>query len=198
MARAAAKTRRARTSEDEAGSSSVLQECLGVALIGGALLLGLALGSFSPADPVFEAASVQNRAGAVGASAAALLFGLFGMGAVVVVAAMAFLGGRLVLGLGVPKLVSRFWVGVPLLLITAATLPPLLAQAFPGALAGAPAGWLGRTLGCAQGLMLGAWGALLLNGVLALIGVLSLTGVSTGSGSPASGSPLGGILGTLP
>jgi hypothetical protein len=108
MARAAAKSRRAKVTADEGSSSPVVQECAGVALIGVSLLLGLALGSFSPSDPVFEAAEVQNRAGVVGASAAALLFGTMGMGAIVVVAAMAFLGGRLVLGLGVPKLASRF------------------------------------------------------------------------------------------
>ena len=51
----------------------MVQECAGVALIGVALLLGLALASFSPADPIFESAPVENRAGIFGASAAALL-----------------------------------------------------------------------------------------------------------------------------
>jgi S-DNA-T family DNA segregation ATPase FtsK/SpoIIIE len=194
MARAVARSRRAKVTADERSSSPVVQECVGVALIGVSLLLGLALGSFSPSDPVFQAAEVQNRAGVVGASAAALLFGIAGMGGIVVVAAMAFLGGRLVLGIGVPKLASRFWLGVPLLLVTAATLPPVLAEAFPGVLAGAPAGWLGRTLGGAETLLVGTWGALLLNGVLGLIGVLSLTGVSTGTALRAMGLVLGWFL----
>jgi hypothetical protein len=197
MARAAVKTRRAKVAEVEAGSSPIVQECVGIALIGAALLLGLALGSFSPVDPVFEAEPVQNRAGVVGASAAALLFGTMGMGAIVVVAALAFLGGRLVLGIGLPKLAARFWVGVPLLLVSVATLPPLLAEASPGLLAGAPAGWLGRTLGGTQSLLVGAWGALLLNGVLATIGVLSLTGVSTGTALRAVGVVLGWLGGLL-
>ena len=181
MARAAAKARRAKEVTEEAGSSSIVQECVGVALIGLALLLALALGSFSPGDPAFEAAPVQNRAGIFGASAAWILFGFLGMGAVVVVAAMAFLGGRLVLGLGLPRIASRFWVGVPLLLLTAATLPPLLAQVAPGVWTGVPEGWLGRTLGGTLRLLVGTWGALLLNGVMGLIGLLSLSGISTGA-----------------
>jgi hypothetical protein len=159
----------------------VIQECLGVGLLGLALLLALALASFSPADPVFEAVAVENRAGIVGASAAALLLGTLGLGAAPVVGALAVIGLRLVLGVGVPRLASRFWVGAGLLLVAAASLPPLLERSFGGRVSELPDGALGRFLAAGESLMVGSWGALLLNSALALIGVLSLTGISTGA-----------------
>ena len=93
-------------------------------MLGLALLVGLALATFSIADPVFETGPVSNRAGLFGAGAAALLFGTLGIGAVVVVGAVGVFGARLVLGFGIPRLASRFWVGAPILLVTVATLPP--------------------------------------------------------------------------
>ena len=73
MARAAARGRKTRERSDEGVSARVVRECAGVGLLGLALLLMLALASFTPADPIFEAAPVENLAGVVGASAAALL-----------------------------------------------------------------------------------------------------------------------------
>jgi len=197
MARAAAKTRRSRSAAREIISRRVVQECVGVGLLGLALLLALALASFSPADPVFEAVRVENRAGAFGASAAALLLGTLGLGAAVVVGVLAVIGLRLVLGIGVPRLASRFWVGAALLLVSAASLPPLLESSFGGRVAELPDGALGRFLTAGESLLVGSWGALLLNAALALIGVLSLTGISTGAALHAVGVVLGWLSGVL-
>jgi S-DNA-T family DNA segregation ATPase FtsK/SpoIIIE len=177
-------------------SSRVVRESAGVALLGVALLLVLALASFSPDDPVFESAQVANRAGVLGASASALLFGFLGVGAWVAVAGLGFLGGRLVLGLGMPPLASRFWATAPLLLVATATLPPLLDGAFPGSV-DLPAGALGRTLAGGESLLVGVWGALLLNLVIAAVGLLSLTGVSTGAALRALGVGVGWVGGLL-
>jgi len=197
MARASASTRRSRARSGEGFSSRVVQECAGVGLLGLALLLTLALATFEPSDPVFEMARVSNRAGALGASAAALLFGMLGMGAYAVVVAAALLGGRLVLARGVPRLASRFWLGVALLLVAGAALPPLLAEVWPGRAGALPAGWLGRALGATERLLLGAWGALLLNAVFGAIGVLSLTGLSTGRALRGLGVTLGWLAAAL-
>jgi S-DNA-T family DNA segregation ATPase FtsK/SpoIIIE len=197
MAKAAARGRRSSARESAGRSARIVQECLGVGLIGLALLLGLALATFSATDPVFEAAPVANRAGAFGASAAALLLGILGLGSAVLVAALAFVGGRLVLGLALPRLTSRFWVGVPLLLVAAASLPPLLIEALPGRFADLPQGALGRVLAGAESLLVGRWGALLLNGVMLLVGVLSLTGISSGAALRALGVALGWLGGAL-
>ncbi len=196
MARAASRRRSAARADDSV-TRRVVEECVGVGLIGVALLLTLALGSFSPADPIFEQAPVANRAGIFGASAAALLLGVLGCGAFVVVAALAVLGVRLLLGMGPPRLASRFWVGAVLLLIAVGTFPPLLQSSFPGLLAGLPGGALGNVLSDAQRLLLGSTGALLLNAVLVTIGVLSATGVSTGAALRGVGVGLGWLAGGL-
>jgi hypothetical protein len=176
----------------------VLAECAGVALIGLAALLALALGTFAPSDPVFESGPVANRAGVIGASAAALLFGILGLGAVVLVASLALLGGRLALGLRLPRLGSRFWVAAPLLLLAAAALPPLLDRLAPGGRLGElPAGWLGHSLANAGADLLGTWGALLVAGVVALVGLLGLTGISSGTALRSLGLAIGWLLGLL-
>ncbi|MBW1688277.1 MAG: DNA translocase FtsK 4TM domain-containing protein [Deltaproteobacteria bacterium] len=197
MARAAGRTRRSKSAAREGISRRVVYECVGVGLLGLALLLALALASFSPADPVFEAVAVENRAGMVGASAAALLLGTLGLGAAVVVGALAVIGFCLVLGIGVPRLASRFWAGAGLLLVAAASLPPLLESSFGGRVAELPDGALGRFLAAGESLLVGSWGALLLNSALALIGVLSLTGLSTGAALRALGVVLGWFGGVL-
>jgi S-DNA-T family DNA segregation ATPase FtsK/SpoIIIE len=170
---------------------------VGVGLLGLALLLALALASFSAADPVFETVPVENRAGVVGASSAALLLGTLGLGALVVVGVLAVLGLRLVLGIGMPRLASRFWVGATLLLVAAASLPPLLERSFGGRLAELPDGALGRFLTAGESLLVGSWGALLLNTALALIGLLSLTGISTGTALRGLGVAVGWLGGAL-
>jgi S-DNA-T family DNA segregation ATPase FtsK/SpoIIIE len=198
MARAAARGRRSKAREAGASvSSRVVRECVGVVLLGATLLLALALVTHSAQDPIFESAPVANRAGVVGASAAALLFGLLGVGAWIAVAGLGFLGARLVLGMGPPPLASRFWVGAPLLLLAAATLPPLLGRPFPGAVAGLPDGALGRALAGGESPLVGVWGALLLNAVIAAVGLLSLTGVSTGAALRGLGIGAGWLVGLL-
>jgi S-DNA-T family DNA segregation ATPase FtsK/SpoIIIE len=164
-----------------------------VALLGVSLLAALALATFVPSDPVFERAPVGNRAGILGATAAALLFGGFGLGALVCVGAAAVLGGRLALGRGLPAPTSRFWVSSALLLLSSATLPLLIQSAFPGTLEGVPRGALGRWLAGGQSLFIGVWGALLCNALLLVLGVLSATGASTG----ALLGGLGALLGAL-
>jgi len=164
-----------------------------VALLGLALLAALALATFVPSDPVFERAPVGNRAGILGATAAALLFGGFGLGALVCVGAAAVLGARLVIGRGLPAATSRFWISSALLLISSATLPVLIESAFPGTLEGVPRGALGRWLASGQSLFIGVWGALLCNALLLVLGVVSATGASTG----ALLGGLGALIGAL-
>ena len=164
-----------------------------MALLGLALLAALALATYVPSDPVFERAKVGNRAGILGATAAALLLGGFGLGALVCVGAAAVVGARLALGRGLPAPTSRFWVSSALLLLSSATLPPLLQSAFPGVLAGVPRGALGRWLAGGESLFIGVWGALLTNALLLVIGAVSATGASTGALLGAAGALLGGI-----
>lgn len=197
MARATARARRRKKSGRDESSSRILQECVGVGLLGLALLVGLALVTFSIADPVFETGPVSNRAGLFGAGAAALLFGTLGIGAVVVVGAVGVFGARLVLGFGIPRLASRFWVGAPILLVTVATLPPLLDRAFGGRFGELPAGALGLQLAAGESFLVGVWGALLLNGVIFTIGALSATGISTGAALRAVGIGVGWLGGLL-
>jgi S-DNA-T family DNA segregation ATPase FtsK/SpoIIIE len=164
-----------------------------VALLGASLLCVLALATFSPADPVLERSPVSNRAGTLGATAAALLFGTLGCGAWILVGTLLLVGMRLVLGKGVPPPTSRFWIGWPLLLVATATLPPLLAELLPGPFAGLPRGALGGALADNQSWLLGSWGALLVNGALAGIGVLCATGISTSAALGAVGATLGAL-----
>jgi S-DNA-T family DNA segregation ATPase FtsK/SpoIIIE len=160
-----------------------------VALLGSALLTALGLGSFAPADPVFSRAPVANRAGMVGAAAAALLLPALGAGAWVATAAVGVLGGRLVLGRGVPSLWSRFWVGSALLLLSTATLPVLLGGWGGSLLQGA----LGARLAEAEALLVGRWGGVVANAALAAIGIVSLTGLSFGPLLEALGAAAGSL-----
>ena len=145
MARAAARGRRPLAGFQAVLSSRLAAECTGVLLLGLALLAALALATYVPSDPVFRRANVANRAGILGATAAALLFGGSGSGRSCCVGAAASIGARLVLGRGLPRVTSRFWGSAALLLLSFATLPPLLQAALPGFLAGVPAGALGRS-----------------------------------------------------
>lgn len=151
------------------------------------MLSGVALGTYSPADPVFELVAVSNRAGPVGATLAGWLFGAVGWGAVVVVAAVGWLGGSLVMGRGLPRVDSRFSVGTTLLLLSLATLPPILDSLAPGELGSPRAGALGEWLVGYEVLLLGSWGALLVSSLLALLGLLSVTGISAGAALAALG-----------
>jgi hypothetical protein len=192
MARAAAKsrTRRAgsrssRRASEEGGEEPILiaagSEIIGLVLIGLSLLAMLALATFSPEDPVGALVDVTNSAGPVGATLAGLLLRYLGAGSVVLVAACAFLGGRLVMSLPMPSLFSRFWIGVIVLVPTAAVLPPLLFNLAPESVPWVEPGWLGGEWSRLQTLLFGSAGALVLNSFLLALGVLSLTGISTGT-----------------
>jgi S-DNA-T family DNA segregation ATPase FtsK/SpoIIIE len=174
----------------------VVEECAGVALVGVALLAGIGLATFDPGDPVFSSAPVANRAGAVGATSAALLLRAFGFGAWVAAAGVGALGARLALGRGLLPLVSRQWVGGVLLLLASAALPVLLAGPGGGPVRGLPRGALGIALADAQALLVGRWGAVVFDAALGAIGLLAATGLSTGFVVEGVGA-VAGALGAL-
>ena len=197
MAKAAAKRsrKRATAAKKEGGSrlsQALVSEVAGIALLGFAALATLALATWSPTDPMLAFESVQNAAGIVGANLAGLLIGVLGWGGVVLVASTAFLGGRLVLGQGVPGLSSRLWVGSGLLIVAVSTLPPLLDGLAPGRFGAPEGGLLGESLAEFEQMLLSQWGALLVNGLLLLLGLLSVTGLSLGTALRGVG--LGGAL----
>ncbi len=162
-------------------------EFAGLALIGTALLGGLALATYSPHDPVGSLEPVMNRAGAAGATLAGWLFGGFGWGGAVVVGSMGWLGGRLVMGRGVPRADSRFWVGSALLVIAAASLPALLYEVTDARLGSPRSGAVGAWLVDYQVLLFSDWGALLVSGFVGVVGALSVTGISLGRALAALG-----------
>jgi S-DNA-T family DNA segregation ATPase FtsK/SpoIIIE len=157
------------------------------------LLAALALATYSAADPVLEDAAVANRAGMAGALVASLLLRGLGFGSFVIVGAAAVVGVRLALGRSLPPLASRFWLAAPLLLIAAATLPPVLHEAFPARIPALEGGVLGDFLTRREAWLFGTWGALLLNGVIFAIGCLSATGISTGAALTALGVGVGWV-----
>ncbi len=192
MARAAAKSRSrrggsrtSRREKEDADGEPILiaagSEIVGLVLIGVSLVATLALATYSPEDPVAELIEVTNGAGPVGATLASLLLSSLGAGAVVVVAAGAFLGGRLVMSLGLPGLFSRFWVGAGALIPTVAVLPSLLFNLAPESIPWIEPGWLGAEGSRFLTLLFGSAGALVLTSMLLLVGLLSLTGISTGT-----------------
>jgi outer membrane lipoprotein-sorting protein len=102
------------------------------------------------------------------------------------------------MGLGLPGPRSRFWPGGLLLLVSLATLPVLLHELAPGRLGSPGGGWLGGSLAHNEQLLMGRWGALLMNGFLLCVGLLSLSGISTGvaiaalaAGAAATGELVG-------
>ncbi|MFP6629625.1 MAG: DNA translocase FtsK 4TM domain-containing protein [Myxococcota bacterium] len=206
--RAAARRGRARGSKKASAATDFLArvggEFGGLVLIGIALLAGVALATYSPEDPVFALAEVANRAGPAGATLAGWLFDAVGWGAVVVVAAVGWVGGCLVLGRGLPRVDSRFSIGSTLLLVSAATLPPILDSLAPGELGSARAGALGEWLVGYEVLLFSGWGALLVSSLLAVLGLLSVTGISAGAalltlgrGTAVVGGVAAGLLGRL-
>ena len=197
MARAAARRRGPSERLPAAISGRVLEECLGVALIGLALLAAIALATYTATDPVFERGLVANRAGVIGATVAALLFRGLGTGAAVLVGVVAVIGTRMLIGRGLPHPASRFWVGSLLLLLSVATLPPLLPSAVANSAGHVGGGALGELLAGYQRWLVGIWGALLLNGVLLAIGCLSFTGISTSAALAAFARGVGWLSGAL-
>jgi S-DNA-T family DNA segregation ATPase FtsK/SpoIIIE len=192
MARAASRSRSGRSASrserrrERSGADGTLlvaagSEIVGLILIGLALVATLALATYAPEDRVGALVDVRNAAGPVGATLAGLLLRSLGAGAVVVIAASAFLGGRLVMSLPPPPLLSRFWIGVFVLVPTAAALPPLLFNLAPESVPWVEPGWLGAAWSRWQTLLFGSAGAFLLTTLLLLVGLLSLTGISTGA-----------------
>jgi S-DNA-T family DNA segregation ATPase FtsK/SpoIIIE len=200
VTRSAAKRGRKRVAASgEAGDRTLLSvigaEFVGIGLLGLSALAALALATYSEADPILELTPVANRAGVVGATLAGGLLRLIGYGAVVFVAAMAYVGGRLVLGQSLRQITSRFWVGSVLLTLVAATLPPLLDDFAPGRLGSPLGGLLGDELATFEQLLLSSWGALLVNGLLGVLGVLSVTGISAGAALSAVAAGAGMVGG---
>jgi S-DNA-T family DNA segregation ATPase FtsK/SpoIIIE len=177
LARAGARRRR---SEAPSAYGRLAAESIGLVLIAFAAVTALALATYSPDDPLFRLTDVTNSAGAVGATLAGLLFRTAGLGGVVLVGVAVVVGARLVLRRGLPG--ARFWTGAALLLLSAATLPPLVAQAglelFSGS---ATTGLLGVWLASGERMLLSLGGALLLNVLLGCIGALGVVGVENGT-----------------
>ena len=85
------------------------------------------------------------------------------------------------MGLGLPRLISRFWLGLFALIPTAAALPSLLFGLAPGRMPWIEPGWIGVEWGRLQTLLFGGAGALILTSLLFLGGVFALTGLSAGA-----------------
>ncbi|MEZ4280189.1 MAG: DNA translocase FtsK 4TM domain-containing protein [Myxococcota bacterium] len=191
MARASAKSRSKRASrasravEADSEEGALLagpgSEILGLALIAFSLLASLALATHSSEDPIGRLVEVRNGAGPVGATLAGLLMKFFGSGAFVLVAGTAYLGGRLLMGLGLPRLFSRFWLGMLALIPSAAVLPSLLYELAPGRLPWFEPGWVGTRWAGFQTLLFGGAGALVLTSLLFVVGIFSMTGISAGA-----------------
>ena len=177
LARAGARRRR---SEEPSAYGRLAAESIGLVLIAFAAVTALALATYSPDDPLFRLTDVANSAGAVGATLAGLLFRTAGLGGVVLVGVAVVVGARLVLRRGLPG--ARFWTGAALLLLSAATLPPLVAQAGFDLFSGSAAsGLLGVWLASGERMLLSLGGALLLNVLLGCIGALAVAGVENGT-----------------
>ncbi|HXV37303.1 MAG TPA: DNA translocase FtsK 4TM domain-containing protein, partial [Myxococcota bacterium] len=196
MARAAQRQRSASRSAAPF-SRRLAEECAGFGLLGASALALLALATYSPADPIFERVEVANRAGVIGAAVAALLFRSLGYASVVLVGATAVLGVRLVVGRGIPGPLSRFWFASLALLVSVATLSPILQQASPFAYSGREGGAVGAFLAQREVWLVGSWGALIGNAVLALVGVLSATQISAGAVLGRLGIALGWFAAAL-
>ena len=106
------------------------KELLGTALVGLGVLVALMLGSYSPSDPGWMAATeapVQNLLGRVGAAIASPLFVIVGYGAWGLAVALVVWGLRFAAHLGEDRVLSRAIfvpIGVALAAVYAATLVP--------------------------------------------------------------------------
>jgi len=186
VARAAAKKGRSASRSGAPISRRIVDECLGFVLLGGSLLALLALATYSPADPIFERAEVANRAGVFGAAVAAILSRTLGYASAILVIAAGVIGARLILGRGVPGPTSRFWMSTVALLLSISTLSPILQQASPFPYSGNEGGFVGAFFAEYQTWLVGSWGALIGNLVLAALrqgGAEMVGGLDRGSRS---------------
>src|SRR5437867_1152240 len=157
--------------------SAFVREAAGVGLLGLAIFSAIALWSYAPGDPLWSADRVANRGGRLGALVAAGLFGGVGLAAYLGVAVVAVVGARLLAGRGLPPASARVRLAIPLLLLPATTMPPLLGAALPR-FAGLEGGALGELLASYEVWVLGNWGALLINALAAGLGALAVTHIS--------------------
>ena len=166
-----------------AGASQFLDrrrmEAMGLALVAAGVALGLALASYSPADPSFNTASpgaVRNLLGVPGARAADLL--IQGVGWVAAFVPLAFLiwGARLV----AKRRTARSWLRVPALISAVLLIATGLgAVAMPAAWS--PSGRLGGAFGAMILIELGGLAGPWLSGVGE--GVVALAAISLGLGA---------------
>ncbi|MFQ5417945.1 MAG: DNA translocase FtsK 4TM domain-containing protein [Myxococcota bacterium] len=171
----------------------MIRECAGVALVGVALLAAVALATHAAADPGADPGGAVDRAGLLGALVAAVLLRGLGHGAVVLVGATAVIGGRLILGKPLPGLLSRFSVASLLLLVSVASLGPVLHGAFPDRIGPVDGGSIGNLLARHEAWLVGSWGSLLLNAVLLVIACLGATRISSGAALSAVGIGVGWV-----
>ncbi len=158
-------------------ASAFGREAAGVVLLGVAVFAAIAVWSHDPADLLWGSEPVLNRGGRLGVLISAALVGSVGIGSYFVVAAIAFTGARFLAGFGMPSLSSRVGAAIPLLFFAAVTAPPLVRDALPR-FATLEGGAVGEFLARNEAWLLGTWGALLANGLIAAIGVLALSGIS--------------------
>jgi DNA segregation ATPase FtsK/SpoIIIE, S-DNA-T family len=169
----------------------LLREAAGLGLLALACIAGLALATYDPADVPLRLGPAANAAGPLGATLAAGLRGAVGVGAFVLVPALALFGLRLLLGTPVPGLRPRFWVGTGLLVAVLASLPPLLASLAPARFDPADGGAFGRALAGAEQTFLHAAGALMLCALVLAVAALSVLGVAPGAALALVGRGLG-------
>jgi DNA segregation ATPase FtsK/SpoIIIE, S-DNA-T family len=161
-------------------SSGVAREAFGLLLVALGVVAAVALASYEPRDPGFRIVPVENAAGVVGASLAALLVGWLGAAAVVPVLACFVLGIQLLTRGWLPQPRPRFWVGAALVGLALATLPALLEGLTLAGRAFGPVGRLGERLAGAERLLLSKPGALVMNVLLLAVGVLGMAGIAPG------------------
>jgi S-DNA-T family DNA segregation ATPase FtsK/SpoIIIE len=127
-----------------------LRELAGTGLIGVAVLLALALATWSVQDPSLSHATnapVRNMLGVGGAIVADLLTQLFGLAALALVLPIAIWGWRLASHrpLGRERTRLAFWIaGIPLWAACAAALPRSAAWPLPAGLGGVTGDWMLR------------------------------------------------------
>jgi len=192
LAKAAAKRGRSRGSSsgssEEGLLASVGAEAAGLALLFFSLVATLSLATHSPYDPVLQLTEVENLLGSFGATISGGLMRALGNGSFVLVASMAVVGGRLVLGRGLPPLISRFWLASPVLVVVFSTLPPLIRRVASDSVLAGSGGMLGNAMAGAEALLLSGWGAIVVNGLLLAIAGLATVGISTGQALATVGS----------